>query len=110
HHGAPLKPIVYATLQSLNRPPHLTTVNTNFHSVSIKAMIKEGFGIGWIPARLAQESLSYGKIVRAGGPEWDIPIEIRLYRWKENTNTNLQRFWEGLNDPKVVQPVMAVAR
>ncbi|WP_369601791.1 LysR family transcriptional regulator [Hahella sp. SMD15-11] len=109
HHGAPLKPVVSASLQARSQPPFLTTVNTNFHSVSIKAMIKEGFGVGWIPSRLAQEAEQFGKLVRAGGPEWDIPVEIRLYRWKENHNVNLARFWAGLQDRKVVQPVMPAA-
>ena len=61
-------------------------------------MIKEGFGIGWVPSRLMSDTLEYGKVALAGEKEWHIPLEIRLYRSKMNKNPNLNTFWESLKE------------
>ena len=89
-----MRPIVQQFLQQQLEPPHLVTMNENVHSVSVKAMIKEGFGLGWIPQRLARENLSYNSLALAGGPEWQIPIQIRLYRLRDNSHRHLNSFWE----------------
>lgn len=94
HESSFMRPIVQQFLQQQLEPPHLVTMNENVHSVSVKAMIKEGFGLGWIPQRLARENLSYNSLALAGGPEWQIPIQIRLYRLKDNGHRHLNRFWE----------------
>jgi DNA-binding transcriptional LysR family regulator len=61
-------------------------------------MVKEGYGIGWIPKRLMSDTLNYGKIAIAGEENWHIPLEIRLYRSKLNHNPNLTQFWETLKE------------
>ncbi|OZG70594.1 LysR family transcriptional regulator [Hahella sp. CCB-MM4] len=96
HDNAFLKPVVHYGINHSAKEVHLTTVNQNFHSVSVKAMIKEGFGMGWIPGRLANESLKYKGLQLAGGPEFNIPLEIRLYRRKDNTHVGLNRLWSEL--------------
>ena len=93
HDNAFLKPVLKAGMNSIQEDIHLKTVNQNFHSVSIKAMIKEGFGMGWIPSRLASESLSYGRLQRAGALDYNIPLEIRLYKHKDNNRSTLKRLW-----------------
>nr|WP_285903169.1 LysR family transcriptional regulator [Alkalimarinus sediminis] len=96
HEDSMLRPVIQSFLQEKLPTPHLQTVNRNFHSVSVKAMIKEGFGIGWLPSRLVNDNLKYGKIQRAGDGEWNIPVEVRLYCLENNPNPNLDRFWTSL--------------
>ena len=93
HESSFMRPVVKQFLQQQLTPPHLVTMNENVHSVSVKAMIKEGFGFGWIPRRLAAENLKYNSLALAGGPEWQIPIQIRLYRLRANTHRHLSSFW-----------------
>jgi len=44
------------------------------------------------------DTLNYGKVALAGEENWNIPLEIRLYRSKLNQNPNLTQFWEALKD------------
>ncbi len=98
HEQSLLRPALQTLIEAHAQQLHLQTVNRNFHSVSVKAMVKEGFGIGWIPWRLAQESLEYGKLCLAGDSEWTLPIEVRLYWSRENTNPNLHKLKEILSE------------
>ena len=96
HEDSLLRPVIQSFLQDKQPTAHLQTVNRNFHSVSVKAMVKEGFGVGWLPSRLVDENLKYGKIQRAGSGDWNIPVEVRLYCLESNPNPNINRFWEAL--------------
>lgn len=91
-----LQPVISHHLQRQRQIVHLQTLSENLHSVSIKAMIKEGFGIGWLPARLMADNLEYGKVAIAGDQEWHIPLEIRLYKSKFNQSTNVMKLWQQL--------------
>ncbi|BFM47847.1 LysR family transcriptional regulator [Marinomonas sp. THO17] len=91
-----LQPVIHHHLQRQRDIPQLQTIAENYHSISIKAMVKEGYGIGWIPQRLMLDTMSYGKVMQAGEENWSIPLEIRLYRSKFNQNPNLIEFWEAL--------------
>jgi hypothetical protein len=44
------------------------------------------------------DTLNYGKVALAGEENWNIPLEIRMYRSKFNQNPNLTQFWEALKD------------
>jgi DNA-binding transcriptional LysR family regulator len=93
-----LQPVIHHHIQKQSNLPHLQTLTENYHSISIKAMIKEGYGIGWIPERLMSNTLNYGKMAIAGDVNWHIPLEIRLYRSKLNSNPNLTSFWQALQN------------
>ncbi|WP_111636636.1 LysR family transcriptional regulator [Marinomonas shanghaiensis] len=93
-----LQPVIHHHLQRQRDIPQLQTLSENYHSVSIKAMVKEGYGIGWIPRRLMLDTLNYGKVALAGEANWNIPLEIRLYRSRFNQNPNLTQFWETLKE------------
>jgi len=96
HPSSFLRPLIDQALSNGLEPPHLTTVNENMLSVSVKAMIKEGFGIGWLPSRLINESVNYGQLAIAGDDRWHIPLQIRLYRLRDNHRSQLDTFWAGL--------------
>ena len=85
-------------LQQHAEPPQLVTMNENVHSVSVKAMIKEGFGFGWVPQRLVKTSLEHGSLSIAGSDDWQVPLQIRLYRNRQNTHPNLRQLWNQLEE------------
>ena len=74
----------------------LVTVNENSQAISSKALIQQGFGLGWLPRSLAQEKLQQGKLHIAGGTQWHIGLQIRLYRRRNDANTKLQNLWQVL--------------
>jgi DNA-binding transcriptional LysR family regulator len=96
HEGAFARPVIQQFMQQQMQPPQLVTMNENVHAISVKAMVKEGFGLGWVPRRLIDESLRYGQLGLAGDEHWQIPLQIRLYRRRHDHNANLEAFWSLL--------------
>lgn len=91
--------------------PHLITVNENTQAASVKAMVAEGYGLGWLPARLLATQGAQG-LVPAGDESWHFPIEIRIYRSRENPHAMLPVFWSdvasSLANPEAI-PVQEAA-
>lgn len=89
-------------MQQQPSAPQLITMNENVHSVSVKAMIKEGFGFGWVPKRLVKSSLEHGSLSIAGSDQWQVPMQIRIYRNRQNAHPNVRQLWthleEAIND------------
>ncbi|MGL1194689.1 LysR substrate-binding domain-containing protein, partial [Vibrio parahaemolyticus] len=67
---------------------HLATV--------LRAVARDGRGIAWLPLSLAGDDLAQGALVRAGDPEWDAAVEIRLFRPRARQNQAAEAFWAEL--------------
>ncbi|GAB3479888.1 LysR family transcriptional regulator [Marinomonas epiphytica] len=91
-----MAPAISHHLQRQAEAPHLQLLTTNLHSASIKAMVKEGYGLGWLPERLVKESIAFNKVAIAGDDRWHVPLDIRLYRAKDNHNPHLNTLWESV--------------
>ena len=92
-----LRPVLDHILNQQMVRPNMLVLNQNALSISVKGMIREGFGMGWLPAALCREELASGELVLAGGEEFATELEIRLYRDSENTKPTLQRLWASLS-------------
>lgn len=84
---------------------HAGTVDTlqvsqNALSSSVKALILEGFGLGWLPRRFAQAELDRGTLVPAGDDRFEAPLEIRLYSRRESPKPKLAQVREALCAPQ----------
>lgn len=79
------------------------TVNQNALAISVKAMILEGFGMGWLPRRLCQEELDAGEMAIVPGAA-ETELEIRLYRGTENQKGTLKKFWALLQARTAMTP------
>ncbi|PHQ25689.1 LysR family transcriptional regulator [Marinobacter guineae] len=75
---------------------HLLPLNENTQSASIKALVKQGFGMGWLPKRMTEKSEQFGSLVRAGDKLWDVPLEIRLIRLRDARSDDLITLWKQL--------------
>jgi len=98
HDSAFARPVIKQFIQQRLDPPQLVTMNENAHAISVKAMVKEGFGLGWVPRRLIDDSLKYGQLALAGDDSWRIPLQIRLYRRRHDHNANLEALWALLTE------------
>lgn len=76
--------------------PKLLVVNRNALAVSVKAMILEGFGLGWLPRELCKKELADGRLQVVAQERYSAPLEIRLYRDKNNTKPTLERLWSDM--------------
>lgn len=76
----------------------METVLTSHLAAALMTMAREGHGIAWLPATLAATDMAAGALVRAGGEEQDVPLEIRLVRSPECRNRTADALWSRLKD------------
>jgi LysR family transcriptional regulator, hypochlorite-specific transcription factor HypT len=75
-------------------PGGVAVVFTAHHAVLLKTMAQEGRGVAWLPQSLIADGLRSGALVVAGGPEWNVPVEIRLYRQRAEMAAVAEGLWE----------------
>lgn len=88
--------IVAAAREEGGPTAHLTPVFTSHAAMVIAAMARDGRGMAWLPLSVVQADLAAGTLVAAGGPEWNIPIEIQLCRSKARQSPAAEAFWSLL--------------
>jgi DNA-binding transcriptional LysR family regulator len=74
----------------------LSPVFTSHAVMVLAAMARDGRGLAWLPESLVHDDLRSGALARAGDGEWDIPIEIRLYRPRARQTPAAEGFWKLL--------------
>lgn len=82
------------------RPVFLDTVFTTHLAAVLLSMARDGQGVGWVPLALAAPDIAAGRLVRAGDESWDVDVEIRLFRPREQLNRVAEQFWNRLVAPQ----------
>ena len=77
------------------RPVALNVTATNAMSVGLHSLAKVGCGLAWIPESLAGPDLRSGELVAAGGPEWVLGLEVRLFRHRRANRPVTDRVWSA---------------
>jgi len=78
-----------AALEKAGNEPVFTA-----HLASVlKTMALDGRGVAWLPLSLIVEELASGRLVAAGGPEWSIELDIRLFRSEAAAPPAAENFW-----------------
>ncbi len=65
-------------------------------ATALRAMVLEGYGVAWIPNSLVVSDLANGRLVRAAEVGDDIPLDIKIYRYTQNTEPRTEKFWQAL--------------
>jgi DNA-binding transcriptional LysR family regulator len=78
------------------RPVFLDTVFTTHLAAVLLSMARDGQGVGWVPLALAAPDIAAGKLVRAGDANFDVDVEIRLFRPRGELNRVAEQFWNRL--------------
>ena len=60
----------------------------------LRTMALDQRGIAWLPETLVEEDIRAGRLVAAGGQDWNIPLEIRLYRHRNPEGSVAEAFWK----------------
>lgn len=80
--------------------PRRRTVHENTISAGLKTLAMRGAGMCWLPESLIEQELRAGTLVRASAsPDWDMELEIRLYRHIHAQNADTRRFWQAAQGP-----------
>lgn len=75
------------------REPDINTTFVAPHATLLRSMVLQGRGVAWLPAMLIDEDLKQGSLVRAGDEDWDIPLEICLFRQPNEMAPVAERLW-----------------
>ena len=67
---------------------HLATV--------LKSMALDGRGIAWLPRSLIEDELTNSRLVAAGGADWNLPLEICLFRHRAPAPPAAEAFWRAV--------------
>jgi LysR family transcriptional regulator, hypochlorite-specific transcription factor HypT len=76
---------------------YLDRVFVSHLAAVLKSMSREGRGMAWLPESNIQEDLAAGALVPAGGEEWIVPVEIRIYRSRDPLAPMAEEFWRILD-------------
>lgn len=68
-------------------------VMTSHHAVLLKTMALEGRGLAWLPHSLVSAEMADGRLVNAAGPEWSVPLEIRIFRATDSLAPTAEAVW-----------------
>lgn len=91
-----LRRMVDTILDRAAHPAHLALQYESDMAESLKAMLLAGHGLAFLPASAVAREVERGEVVVAGGPEWSLEMEVRLYRDRANTRPELLRLWQHL--------------
>lgn len=106
HGGEPVKYLAYSAQSGLgrivaaqwgmkDRAITLETIFTSRLAAALLSMARAGDGVAWLPRTLAEEDIAAGLLVEAGTPEFDIPIEIRLFRPAARQSQAVEAIWSA---------------
>lgn len=62
----------------------------------LKRMALAGHGLAWLPESCIVRELAEGRLVHAGGEQWALTLEIRLFRSIDNKKPMLEELWREL--------------
>jgi DNA-binding transcriptional LysR family regulator len=81
-----------------------TTVYETAMADSLKSMALQGLGVAWVPRLSIGAELARGELVECGGPQWQLPLEIRLYRCALVRKAAIRLLWRKLEAGVGAQP------
>ena len=62
----------------LTGSPSGSTIGTDF-SVGVRELVREGFGVGWLPYSMCRADLKSGRMISLKDRYGDIPIDARIF-------------------------------
>lgn len=71
-------------------------VRDNSMAAVIHGLVRQGHGMCWLPRVMVEDDLQSGVLVRAGGHDFDLETEIRLYR-SHNMGRYAQSVWGAVS-------------
>ncbi len=90
--------IVSAVWQTSRLKAWLKPTFTSHLAKLLVTMALEQRGMAWLPQSLIGEYLDSGALLRAAPDEWDIPIEIHIFRPAPRQSPVAEKFWAHVNE------------
>jgi DNA-binding transcriptional LysR family regulator len=106
-HAGPVRLLAYSQASGLGRilsahkvssdaVANMQVAFTSHLAAALMTMAREGHGLAWLPYTLAENELTDRRLVRAGPEQFDIPVEIRLFRSPDCRNRTADQLWDAV--------------
>ena len=95
--NAPISQHIEPLLDANNLNDRLRVVYENSMAGALRIRAREGAGVAWLPRSLVTPDLEAGLLTPTGNPAWEIELEIRLHRQRENANQLTREIWAFLS-------------
>ncbi len=95
--AAPISALLEPTISEKNLNGRLRTIYENSMAGALRMRARAGDGVAWLPQSLIAPDVETGMLVRTGPSEWDVPLEIHLFRNERQTNRTTRAIWSFLN-------------
>lgn len=90
-----LGPVVEKELAKFKQSQYLNSCYVDTVADSLQALAVEGLGIAWLPENSTANDVAQKRLVRAGGNDWDVQLEIRLYRGHNRRSDAAEQMWSN---------------
>lgn len=82
-----------------DRPFQRRVTHENSISVGLRELALHGWGLCWLPESLVKDDLACRRLVLASlRPEWQLPVEIRLYRYRGEERRYAYDLWQTISE------------
>ena len=90
---------------------HLQTLYDNSLADGLRTMALAGLGVAWLPLTMTEGDMMRGRLVRAGGADMTIDLDIRVYRSQQRLSKKAEDLWQTLRTAQRprAQPAEAIA-
>ncbi|WP_084421725.1 LysR family transcriptional regulator [Henriciella litoralis] len=85
--------ILAAAWAASGAAPPANPIFTSHLANVLTAMARGGRGVAWTALSLVKEDIDSGTLLRAGSPDQDVPIEIRLWRPRARQSPAAEALW-----------------
>ena len=98
--GAYMARLVEQVIKHAPQPPHLDPIYETDMAEGLKAMALEGHGLAFLPASSVRKELRAKRLVAAGHSDYELTMEVRIYREKPGSARHVkaaaQELWDFL--------------
>ena len=103
--GAYMARLVEQIIKHAATPPHLDPIYETDMAEGLKAMALEGHGLAFLPASSVRKELRAKRLVAAGSSDYEITMEVRIYRERPESARHgkpaVQELWDFLQQSRV---------
>ena len=90
---AAITALLEPTLAAHDVTRQLRTVYENTMAGALRMRARAGDGVAWLPETLVAPDLKAGLLVPTGEPDWQIALDIRLFRNEAHSNHTTRAIW-----------------
>ena len=80
-------------LEGAHKRAYLRKIYETDMAEGLKVMALEGHGIAFLPQSAVTRELKQKQLAAAGGAEWQVEMEVRIYRERQGSTPFVERLW-----------------